>query len=35
MSCQIGRQGRLQKAWGLFGEELDVLMNEKNEGLVA
>jgi hypothetical protein len=27
--------GDLQKAWSLFGEELDVVMDELNEGLVA
>lgn len=44
-SCSIGRddfdyaelaaRGGLQKAWGLFGEELDALMGEMNEELVA
>lgn len=44
-SCSIGRddfdyaeladKGGLQKAWGLFGKELDTLMNEMNEELVA
>ena len=44
-SCHISREdfdyadladkGGLQKAWGLFGEELDVLMREMNEELVA
>ncbi|MCA3030015.1 MAG: DEAD/DEAH box helicase family protein, partial [Rhodocyclaceae bacterium] len=44
-SCSIRRddfdyagladKGGLQKAWGLFGNELDVLMNELNEELVA
>jgi len=44
-SCSIARddfelpglsgQGGLQKAWGLFGKELDTLMNEMNEELVA
>ncbi|WP_198117766.1 type I restriction endonuclease subunit R [Massilia rhizosphaerae] len=44
-SCSISRQdfdyaelagkGGLQKAWGLFGKELDTLMNEMNEELVA
>ncbi len=44
-SCSIGcddfdlpgmaDQGGLQKAWGLFGAELDGLMNEMNEELVA
>jgi hypothetical protein len=27
--------GRLAKAWGLFGRELDGLMNEMNAELVA
>lgn len=44
-SCRIGRgdfdyarladKGGLQKAWELFGYELDTLMNEMNEELVA
>ncbi|MCB2027744.1 MAG: hypothetical protein KDH18_03085 [Rhodoferax sp.] len=44
-SCSIGRgdfdyaeladKGGLQKAWGLFGKELDALMDEMNEELVA
>lgn len=44
-SCSIAREdfdyaeladkGGLQKAWGLFGNELDTLMNEMNEELVA
>lgn len=44
-SCSISREdfdyaeladkGGLQKAWGLFGEELDVLMGEMNVELVA
>ena len=44
-SCSIGRddfdyaeladKGGLQKAWGLFGRELDTLMAEMNEELVA
>jgi type I restriction enzyme R subunit len=44
-SCSISRedfdyatladQGGLQKAWGLFGQELDGLMGEMNEELVA
>lgn len=44
-SCCIGREdfdyaeladkGGLQKAWGLFGKELDTLMNEMNVELVA
>lgn len=44
-SCSISRddfdytdladKGGLQKAWGLFGKELDTLMNEMNEELVA
>ncbi|WP_292981811.1 type I restriction endonuclease subunit R [Nitrosomonas sp.] len=44
-SCSINREdfdyaeladkGGLQKAWGLFGKELDTLMNEMNQELVA
>ena len=44
-SCSIGRadfdyaelahRGGLQRAWGLFGEQLDGLMVEMNQGLVA
>ncbi|MEO9241537.1 type I restriction-modification enzyme R subunit C-terminal domain-containing protein [Pseudomonas inefficax] len=44
-SCSINREdfdyaeladkGGLQKAWRLFGKELDILMNEMNEELVA
>jgi type I restriction enzyme R subunit len=44
-SCSISREdfdyaeladkGGLQKAWGLFGKELDTLMSEMNEELVA
>ena len=44
-SCSIARRdfdyagladkGGLQKAWGLFGKELDALMSEMNEELVA
>ncbi|MDK6079014.1 type I restriction-modification enzyme R subunit C-terminal domain-containing protein [Massilia varians] len=44
-SCSISREdfdyaeladkGGLQKVWGLFGKELDKLMNEMNEELVA
>jgi type I restriction enzyme R subunit len=44
-SCAIGRphfnyaafaaKGGLQKAWGVFGEQLDLLMNEMNLELVA
>jgi len=44
-SCSIAREdfdyaeladkGGLQKAWGLFGKELDTLMSEMNEELVA
>ncbi|MCW5643717.1 MAG: DEAD/DEAH box helicase family protein [Rhodoferax sp.] len=44
-SCSIGRgdfdyaaladKGGLQRAWGLFGKELDALMDEMNEELVA
>jgi type I restriction enzyme R subunit len=44
-SCSIGREdfdyaeladkGGLQKVWGLFGQELDGLMQEMNEELVA
>ena len=44
-SCNVGREdfefaefanrGGLQRAWGLFGGELDAVMREMNEGLVA
>jgi type I restriction enzyme R subunit len=44
-SCQISRDdfdyaqladmGGLQKAWGLFGKDLDTLMSEMNLELVA
>lgn len=44
-SCSVGRddfdlspfsdKGGLQKAWGLFGKELDEVMNEMNQELVA
>jgi type I restriction enzyme R subunit len=44
-SCSIGRddfdfaeladKGGLQKAWGLFGKDLDIFMNEMNMELVA
>ena len=33
-ACSTGR-GSLQKAWGLFGRELDGLVNELNAELVA
>lgn len=33
-ACSTGR-GSLQKAWGLFGRELDGLVNEMNTELVA
>jgi len=33
-ACSTGR-GSLQKAWGLFGRELDGLVNEMNAELVA
>jgi type I restriction enzyme R subunit len=29
------RKGDLQKVWGLFGTELDEVMSEMNEELVA
>jgi len=44
-SCSIGRddfdyaeladKGGLQRAWAVFGEELDGMMTEMNEELVA
>jgi type I restriction enzyme, R subunit len=33
--AQLASKGGLQKAWGLFGAELDGLMDEMNEELVA
>lgn len=33
--AELADKGGLQKAWGLFGKELDILMNEMNGGLVA
>jgi len=33
--AELADKGGLQKAWGLFGKELDTLMNEMNEELVA
>lgn len=33
--AELAGRGGLQKAWGLFGKELDGLMNEMNEELVA
>ncbi|GLR37438.1 type III restriction endonuclease subunit R [Pseudomonas plecoglossicida] len=33
--AELANKGGLQKAWGLFGKELDTLMNEMNEELVA
>ena len=33
--AELAARGGLQKAWGLFGEELDALMGEMNEELVA
>lgn len=33
--AQLADKGGLQKAWGLFGQDLDVLMNEMNRELVA
>ena len=33
--AELAGKGGLQKAWGLFGEELDGLMGEMNEELVA
>ena len=32
---ELADKGGLQKAWGLFGKELDALMNDMNEELVA
>lgn len=33
--AELADKGGLQKAWGLFGKELDILMNEMNVELVA
>lgn len=33
--AELADKGGLQKAWGLFGKDLDNLMNEMNEELVA
>ncbi|HDR9081528.1 TPA: DEAD/DEAH box helicase family protein [Burkholderia vietnamiensis] len=33
--AELAAKGGLQNAWGLFGKELDMLMNEMNEELVA
>ncbi|MBX9853966.1 MAG: hypothetical protein K2Y26_00450, partial [Gemmatimonadaceae bacterium] len=33
--AELADKGGLQKAWGLFGKELDTLMDEMNEELVA
>ena len=33
--AELAHRGGLQKAWSLFGKELDTLMNEMNEELVA
>jgi type I restriction enzyme, R subunit len=33
--AELADRGGLQKAWGLFGKELDTLMSEMNEELVA
>jgi type I restriction enzyme R subunit len=33
--AELADKGGLQKAWGLFGKELDGLMDEMNEELVA
>lgn len=33
--AELADQGGLQKAWAIFGKELDRLMNELNEELVA
>ncbi|MEO6562248.1 MAG: type I restriction-modification enzyme R subunit C-terminal domain-containing protein [Nitrosospira sp.] len=33
--AELADKGGLQKAWGLFAKELDTLMNEMNEELVA
>ena len=33
--AELAARGGLQKAWGMFGAELDTLMAEMNEELVA
>ncbi|MDZ4239313.1 MAG: type I restriction-modification enzyme R subunit C-terminal domain-containing protein, partial [Hydrogenophaga sp.] len=33
--AELADKGGLQKAWGLFGKDLDSLMNEMNVELVA
>ena len=33
--AELADKGGLQRAWTLFGKELDGLMNEMNEELVA
>ncbi|MNG36921.1 hypothetical protein D3C84_1241140 [compost metagenome] len=33
--AELADKGGLQKAWGLFGKDLDTLMNEMNVELVA
>jgi type I restriction enzyme R subunit len=33
--AELADKGGLQKAWGLFGNELDIVMREMNEELVA
>jgi type I restriction enzyme R subunit len=33
--AELADKGGLQKAWGLFGKELDTLMDEMNGELVA
>jgi len=33
--AELADRGGLQKAWGMFGDELDTLMNEMNQELVA
>lgn len=33
--AELADKGGLQKAWGLFGKELDIVMREMNEELVA
>ncbi|WP_083764810.1 type I restriction-modification enzyme R subunit C-terminal domain-containing protein [Geotalea uraniireducens] len=34
-TAEFADKGGLQKAWGLFGAELDSVMEEMNEELVA
>jgi len=33
--AEFAQRGGLQRAWGLFGEELDAVMGEMNQELVA